>query len=229
MGVLASVRLLIAEDDPGIRSAYGTFLASRGFQVLEAPDGPKAVERAALADLVLLDVMMPGLSGWEVAERLNERYPDKPVLMLTALGASEHKLHGFEMGADDYLVKPVDLHELEARVRAVMRRCGIGKVLTRGKLKIDPARRTATVNGNRLDLTPLEFQLMYRLASRPGRVWSRSELLRSVWGEDYFGVDRTVDVRVAGLRRKLASNGASERFIETIRNHGYRFVNPEFE
>lgn len=168
--------------------------------------------------------MMPGLNGWEVAQQLQERDPDKPVLMLTALGSSNQKLHGFDLGVDDYLVKPVDLHELEARIRVVMRRSGINVPLIRGDLEIRTAEHMVFAVGRRVDLTPLEFELLHKLAVHPGKIWSRSELLRSVWGEAYFGVDRTVDVRVAGLRRKLGERPGGGQYIETIRNHGYRLV-----
>lgn len=217
-------QLLIVEDDDATRESYTTFLAKRGFRVLEASDGKCALGLLPLAQIVLLDVMMPGLDGWEVAEHLQTHYPDKPVLMITALGATNQKLHGFALGIDDYLVKPVDLHELEARIRVLMRRNGIGTEITRGAIVIQPEERQVHIAGERVKLSPLEFDLLRTLAAHPGKVWSRADLLRSVWGEDYFGADRTVDVRVATVRRKLGLRPDGGQYIETIRNHGYRFA-----
>lgn len=216
-------RVLIAEDNDATRRAYSSFLASRGFEVLEAENGVCAVELAPRAQIVLLDVMMPQMDGWQVAEELNETDPDKPVLMLTALGDKQQKLQGFDLGVDDYLVKPVDLHELEARLRAIMRRCGINTSIVRGELVIRPESRGVLLAGKEITLSPLEFELLHKLALHPGKVWSRPDLLRAVWGTDYFGVDRTVDVRVAALRRKLGRRPNGRHFIQTVRNHGYRF------
>lgn len=210
----------MVEDDEGARRLFSRFLSGRGFTVLEAPDGERGLELAPEAGLVLLDIMLPGIDGWEVATRLRVDYPDKPIIMLTALGATHQVLHGFDLGIDDYMVKPVDLHELEARVRAVMRRAGLGAEIVRGDLVIRTDVRLVTVDGVKVDLSPLEFDLLAKLALHPGRVWSRAELLAAVWGEDYFGVDRTVDVRVAVIRGKLPGRG----YIETVRNHGYRFA-----
>lgn len=204
---------------------FSSFLSSRGFRVTEAANGRETLDSAAGADLVLLDVMMPKMDGWEVAERLKEEQPGTPILMVTALGEVPERLHGFSLGVDDYLIKPVDLHELEARIRAVMRRAGIHEPLARGPLAINPETRTVTIDGKDVPLTPLEFDLLMCLARHPGRTWSRDELLRAVWGDAYFGVDRTVDVRVAGLRKKLGRH-SNATFIETVRNHGYRFREP---
>jgi len=217
-------RVLIAEDDEATRKAYCAFLDGRGFEVLEAPNGSVALDLASRAQMVMLDVMMPGLDGWQVAERLQQDHPDKPVLMVTALGSSSQKMQGFDLGVDDYLVKPVDLHELEARLRVIMRRSGISTSIVRGPVSIHPQQRAAKVAGKTVTLSPLEFDLLHKLALHPGKVWSRAELLRAVWGGDYFGVDRTVDVRVAALRRKLGERPDGGQYIETIRSHGYRFA-----
>lgn len=220
---MSKPRVLVAEDNDATRRAYSTFLTQRGFDVLEAQNGVDAVELAPRAQVVLLDVMMPLMDGWEVARVLNEHHPSKPVLMITALGAPYQKLQGFDLGVDDYLVKPVDLHELEARLRAIMRRSGINTSIVRGDLRIDPASRKVFVRDEEVALSPLEFSLLHKLALHPGKVWSREELLRDVWGSDYLGVDRTVDVRIAGLRRKLRHHTKSSQLIETVRSHGYRF------
>lgn len=217
-------RVLIAEDHEATRRAYSAFLAGRGFEVLEAPNGVSALELAPRAQIVLLDVMMPRMDGWQVAQELNDHYPDKPVLMLTALGSKSQKLHGFDLGVDDYLVKPVDLHELEARLRVIMRRCGINEPITRYDLEIRPDSQQVFLGAEEVQLTPLEFKLLHKLALHPGKVWSRTELLRDVWGADYFGVDRTVDVRIASIRRKLGPCPNGNHFIETVRNQGYRFA-----
>jgi len=223
---MSKPRVLVAEDNDATRSAYRSFLSGRGFDVLEAQNGLAALELAPRAQIVLLDVMMPLMDGWQVAQELNDNHPDKPVLMLTALGATNQKLQGFDLGIYDYLVKPVDLHELEARLRAIMRRSGINTSIVRGALTINPDSREVFLDGEEIAFSPLEFELLHKLALYPGKVWSRAELLSAVWGPDYFGVDRTVDVRVAGLRRKLRNRAPSVRFIETVRNHGYRFNVP---
>ena len=214
--------VLVAEDDPVIRQMFSTFLHSRGFTVTEAADGVETLNNATGKDIILLDVMMPEMDGWAVAEHLKDQQPETPILMVTALGELPQRLHGFSLGVDDYLVKPVDLHELEARIRAIMRRAGIHETVIHGPLVLDPVTRTVLLNAVAVDLTPLEFDLLLLLARKPEKIWSRADLLNIVWGDDYFGTDRTVDVRIAGLRKKLSENSSRE-FIETVRSRGYRF------
>lgn len=220
-------RLLLVEDDSSTRKAYSAFLRARGFCVIEASTGDDALDLVPKAEVILLDVMLPGINGWEVAEHIKSCHPDKPVIMLTALGTRNQKLFGFQLGVDDYMVKPIDLFELEARINARMRPAGQKGIVHSAGLRIDLDKRTAEVQGRMVALTPLEFDLLLKLIEYPGKVWTRSELITSVWGEDYFGVDRTVDVRVSSLRKKLGKQPSGEQFIETIRKHGYRFCVPK--
>src|SRR5690606_10067933 len=140
-----------------------------------------------------------------------------------ALGAVEHRLKGFDLGADDYMVKPVDLHELEARLRVALRRSGHDEVLVRGDLVLNTSSKVALLEGNDVGLSALEFDVLATLARRPGQILSRERLIDEVWGPDYDGIDRTVDVRIANIRRKLGEAKSGKRYIETVRNGGYRF------
>lgn len=212
-------RILVVEDDEATRKAVARFLSLRGHDVREAEDGRAALSLVQESDLVLADVMMPEFDGWQVAAYVRSHYPDKPLLMITALGSVEHRLKGFDLGADDYLVKPVDLHELEARLRVALRRAGHEDEMVRGALVLDLGRKVARLNGVDVGLSSLEFDVLAALARRPGHILSRERLIYEVWGPDYDGIDRTVDVRIANIRRKLGGS----RFIETVRNGGYRF------
>lgn len=217
--------ILIIEDEVSIRKAYGTFLAQRGFNIIEAGDGLTALDLVHAADLVLLDIMLPYLDGWQVADQIRLDHPGKPILMLTALGTRDQQLKGFDLGVDDYLTKPVDLHELEARIRAVLRRGGLlVQQLVHGDLEISVNAHEVFLAGQRITLAPLEFTVLVMLARHPGRIWSRGDLISAAWGADYFGVERTVDVRVANIRRALGDDRSAPRFIETIRGIGYRFL-----
>lgn len=216
-------RVLLVEDDESTRVAISRFLSLRGHEVIEAADGRGALPFAQQADLVVLDIMLPQLDGWEVATFIRSHYPDKPMLMLTALGAVEHRLKGFDLGADDYLIKPVDLHELEARLRVALRRSGHEDLLVRGRLVLNTSKKIALLDGEDLKLSALEFDVLATLARRPGQILSRERLIDEVWGPDYEGIDRTVDVRIANIRKKLGEDKDGPRYIETVRNGGYRF------
>ncbi|HZW99537.1 MAG TPA: response regulator transcription factor [Trueperaceae bacterium] len=216
-------RILLVEDDDSTRMAISRFLSLRGHQVLEVEDGDNALHQVSEADLVVLDIMLPRIDGWQVADYVRSHYPDKPLLMLTALGAVEHRLKGFDLGADDYMVKPVDLHELEARLRVALRRSGHDEVLVRGDLVLNTSSKVALLEGNDVGLSALEFDVLATLARRPGQILSRERLIDEVWGPDYDGIDRTVDVRIANIRRKLGEAKSGKRYIETVRNGGYRF------
>jgi len=216
-------RVLLVEDDESTRVAISRFLSLRGHEVIEAADGRDALPFAQQADLVVLDIMLPQLDGWEVATFIRSHYPDKPMLMLTALGAVEHRLKGFDLGADDYLIKPVDLHELEARLRVALRRSGHEDLLVRGRLVLNTSKKIALLDGEDLKLSALEFDVLATLARRPGQILSRERLIDEVWGPDYEGIDRTVDVRIANIRKKLGEDKDGPRYIETVRNGGYRF------
>jgi DNA-binding response OmpR family regulator len=222
--------VMVIEDEKEVRDLVRYNLERSGYRVGASGDGEDGLERvfASRPDLIVLDLMLPGLSGLEVLRELRGEPTtrDLPVLVLTARGAEMDRLLGFEHGADDYLVKPFSPRELVARVRALLRRSRPereGGVIEHGALVVDTAAHQATWNGRALDLTRREFGLLAFLARHPGRVLSREELLRKVWGYDYVGETRTVDVHVRRLRAKLGDEG---RTIETVTGAGYKFVSP---
>jgi phosphate regulon transcriptional regulator PhoB len=224
-----SATILIVDDEREIRELLRYNLERQGYQVLTAKDGEEGLARifATHPDLVLLDLLLPGLNGLEVLRevRAEPSTRDLPVLLLTARGAEMDKLLGFERGADDYITKPFSPREVIARVEAVLRRvlpARDSEAVEAGALTLDHARREARVGGVELTLTPREFELLYFLAKNPGRVFSRDELLTKVWGYDYRGETRTVDVHVRRLRVKLGEETA--RMIATVTGAGYKFV-----
>lgn len=216
-------KILLVEDDPSTRIALSRFLSLRGHEMIEAEDGEHALPLVQGVDLVVLDIMLPNLDGWQIASYVRSHHPDKPLLMLTALGAVENRLKGFDLGADDYMVKPVDLHELEARLRVALRRSGHEDLIVRGRLVLNTTKKAAFLDGKDVGLSALEFDVLLTLARRPGQILSRERLIDEVWGPDYGGIDRTVDVRIANIRRKLGDEKGGSRYIETVRNGGYRF------
>ena len=206
--------ILVVDDDPNILLLVRMYLLHRGFQVSCADDGIAGLEQVerGYVHLVILDLMMPVMDGWELCRRVRER-GDIPILMMTARGDNSDKLHGFEIGADDYLVKPFDPNELVARTTSLLRRTYQPRVnitplsaLRFGTLLIDTAARTVSVSGQSVILTPREYQLLRILTEHPNQVLSRQQLLDFVWGIDYFGEDRVVDVFVKRLRQKLGHN-----------------------
>lgn len=206
------------------------YLEAEGFAVTEATDGTTALDRfrASSPDLVLLDVGIPTPDGFQVLQQLR-RTSDVPVIMLTARSEEIDRVVGLTMGADDYVIKPFSPRELVARVRAVLRRrrpglTNLDEVLHFDGLSVDLARREVTRGDRTLELSTLEFDLLAGLAATPGRVLTRSQLLEKVWGWDYFGADRVVDVHIANLRKKLGDDAANPLFIATIRGVGYKFV-----
>ena len=216
--------VLVVDDDPHIRELLRHFLEAEGFEVSEAEDGAAALAflRSVKVDLVVLDVMMPGLDGWTVCKEIKRRR-DTPVLMLTAKGESAQKVKGFELGADDYVVKPFDPPELVARVKSLLRRfrAESSQSVQVGSLLLDRLRFEVMAEGEAITLPRKEFDLLFKLAASPGRTFSRDELLRDVWGEDFSGNERTLDVHVNRLRERFGE----ERFgcrITTIRGLGYR-------
>lgn len=219
--------ILIADDEEPIRELLTLYLEREGFRVITAGDGEQALAaaRAQSPDLIVLDLMMPKRSGYEVCRELR-RDSDIPILMLTARGEDVDRIVGLELGADDYLGKPFHPRELTARVKAILRRAGGAPARERaavvvGPLKIDWQRHEATLDGELLQLRNKEFDLLRRLAEHEGIVLSREQLLETVWGYDYFGETRTVDVHVNQLRRKLISDAIA---IETVRGVGYKLV-----
>jgi len=222
--------VMVIEDEKEIRDLLRYNLEKAGFRVAAFADGEEGLEQlfASRPDLVVLDLMLPGRNGLEILREVRGEPAtvDLPVMVLTARGAEMDKLLGFEHGADDYLTKPFSPRELVARVQALLRRArpsGRAPSLERGALRIDFEAREAAVARRKLVLTPREFDLLAFLARHPGRVVSRDELLRKVWGYDYLGETRTVDVHVRRLRMKL---GEERRLIETVTGAGYKFVAP---
>lgn len=229
--------VLVVDDEPPLRDLVRDYLAREGFRVVTAADGLTAVEmaRAHQPDIVVLDLMLPGIDGLEVCRRLRT-FSDAYVIMLTARAEEVDRVVGLEVGADDYLTKPFSPRELVARVRAMLRRPRQGNLAEQvesdapqrfGDLVIDRLRHVVTVADVVVGLTPLEFSLLTALATHPGRVYTRDQLLEQVWGGDYFGDDHVVDVHIGNLRKKLGDEAATPRHIETVRGVGYRFVGKE--
>ncbi len=219
---------LIVEDDPRIATLVQKNLEAAGFACVIARDGAAALAECArrAPSIVLLDLMIPEIDGLEVCRRLRKT-SDVPILMLTARGSEADKVLGFELGADDYLTKPFAVAELMARVRALLRRAGPRSeeaVVVRGDLRIDPGRRVVERGDATIELTTLEFDLLYFLARRPGRVFSRDELLSHVWGEDRVVDERSIDSLVRRLRRRIEPESTTPRYVQTVWGTGYRFA-----
>lgn len=214
------MKILLVEDDAAHAQVLCKYLVREGYEVLEVQEGRAALHRAPEASLVILDLMLPDISGWDVAKVLRRDLPKLPLLMLTALGTEDDKVQGLGLGADDYVVKPFSPREVVARVKALLRRTGLGDALHYGDLLIFPERREAFCGPDPLTLSRLEFNLLLTLAQHPGLVWSRSRLLERVWGLDFPGTTRTVDVRIASLRKKL---GDEPGYIQTVHGVGYQF------
>ena len=222
-------KVLIVEDDGNIAELLHLYLEKEGFETQVAGDGGKGVElfRSFQPDLVLLDIMLPVMDGWGVLKKIRE-HDKTPVIMLTAKGETEDKVTGLEGGADDYIVKPFEMKEVLARIHAVLRRFGGEeegsgeKKLSFDKLVINLDSYELLVDGKRVDTPPKELELLYHLAASPNRVFTRNQLLDEVWGFDYFGDSRTVDVHIKRLREKL--EGVSEQWsLKTVWGVGYKF------
>jgi DNA-binding response OmpR family regulator len=226
-----TIRALIVEDEKNLVGLLRKYLEREGFEVDEALDGPAALEvaRRSEPDVVVLDWMLPGLDGMGVLRELR-RFSDAYVIMLTAREGEVDRIVGLSTGADDYLVKPFSPGELVARIRAMLRRPRGGAptdpAMTFGDLSVDPARREVRLGREDVRLTAMEFDLLATLASRPGLVFSRRQLLARVWGDDYFGSDHVVDVHVANLRKKIEDDPSNPRYVQTVRGVGYRFGLP---
>ena len=221
-------KVLIVEDDGNIAELLHLYLEKEGFETQVAKDGGKGVEyfRSFQPDLVLLDIMLPIMDGWTVLKKIRET-SKTPVIMLTAKGETEDKVTGLEGGADDYIVKPFEMKEVLARIHAVLRRSGEEeepgeKKLTFDKLVINLDSYELLVDGQRVDTPPKELELLYHLASAPNRVFTRNQLLDEVWGFDYFGDSRTVDVHIKRLREKL-ENVSDQWRLKTVWGVGYKF------
>jgi DNA-binding response OmpR family regulator len=231
MGRVSEQTILVVDDEEAIAEAVRARLESEGYRVVAAADGPDAIAAHAEhhPDLVVLDLMLPGMDGLEVCKQI-QRDGWTPVLMLTARTEEADKVAGFAVGADDYLTKPFSLRELTVRVKAILRRVDRIKgaaepvgAIERNGMMIDAARRRVEVDGAEIGLTPLEFEILLTLARDPGVVLSRDALMDGVWGyRDYAG-GRVVDSHVARIRRKLGEDGNEPRFIRTVHGVGYAF------
>ena len=217
-------KILVVDDDPHIRELASLFLRKDGFEVMEAADGLEALSKldSVKVDLAIIDVMMPKMDGWELCQELRAMF-DIPILMLTARGETSQKLKGFQLGTDDYVVKPFEPLELVARVHALLKRYRIAasQTIQIGELTIDRKSFEVKVNGESLTLPLKEFELLFKLASYPGRTFSREQLIEDIWGYDFVGTDRTLDVHINRLRERFPQEKHSFK-ITTIRGLGYR-------
>jgi DNA-binding response OmpR family regulator len=223
-------RILVVDDEPELRQMLRRYLTAEEFEVTEATDGEEALRaiRSAPPDLVVLDVGLPGMDGFSVLQETRKE-TDVPVIMLTARAEEVDRVVGLTVGADDYVTKPFSPRELVARIRAVLRRGSSKERETDERIHfegmtLDLAGRQVSVDARTVDLSALEFDLLAALASAPGRVFTRAQLLERVWGWDYFGPERVVDVHIGNLRKTLGDDATHPRFIATVRGVGYKFV-----
>lgn len=226
---MANAKILIVDDDTNICELLRLYLEKEGFVTKIVNDGMSAIDafKQENPDLMLLDIMLPHLDGWQVCREIR-KFSDKPIIMLTAKGETFDKVLGLELGADDYVTKPFDTKEIVARIKAVLRRSGAQsgsenvKEVNFDKLTINLTNYEMKVNGAAVDTPPKELELIFHLASNPNRVFSRDQLLDEVWGFDYYGDSRTVDVHVKRLREKL--EGVSDKWeLKTVWGVGYKF------
>ena len=229
---MAAEKILVVDDDSNICELLRLYLEKDGYTVAIANDGEAALTlfREVQPTLVMLDIMIPKMDGWQVCREIR-KISDAPIIMLTAKGETFDKVLGLELGADDYVVKPFDTKEVLARIKAVLRRSSAApqndvKEVKYDKLIINLTNYELKVNGERVDTPPKEMELIYHLASNPNRVFTRDQLLDEVWGFDYYGDSRTVDVHVKRLREKL--EGVSDRWeLKTVWSVGYKFETKE--
>ncbi len=222
-------KILVSDDDKNICELLRLYLEKEGYEVSVANDGTQAIAKfnAECPDMVLLDIMMPGLDGWQVCREIRKK-SNCPIIMITAKGETFDKVLGLELGADDYVVKPFDTKEIVARIKAVMRRTGKNtsegdvKEVRYDKLVVNMTKYELKVDGKIVDTPPKELELLYHLASNPNRVYTRDQLLDEVWGFEYYGDSRTVDVHIKRLREKL--EGVSDQWsLKTVWGVGYKF------
>ncbi len=228
---MAAARILVVDDDPAILNLIVRFLSQKNYEMESAADGKSAwaTFQTFKPDLVILDVNLPDILGYALCSQMQE-HQDVYILMLTSRTDASDKIRGFSQGADDYLTKPFDILELEHRVGAILRRQRIAPptqndsdALNFANLVIDPVRRQVKVNTEEVHLTALEFDLLHFLAKNANKVWRRSELIQEVWGYDYVGDQRVVDVHIGQIRRKLESTPHKQATIKTVRGVGYVF------
>ncbi|WP_188735083.1 response regulator transcription factor [Oceanobacillus neutriphilus] len=223
-GLSNLAKILIVDDDTHIRELVGLLLRNEGFQVYEASDGIKALKKleSVQVDMVILDIMMPNMDGWELCQELREFY-DFPVLMLTAKRETSQKLKGFDMGTDDYLVKPFEPLELAARVKALLKRSQIStsQTIQIGNLHLNKKTYEVKFQAEEFILPLKEFELLFLMASYPGKTFTREQLIEEIWGYDYEGDERTVDVHIKRLRSRFSTKD-NDFEIKTVRGLGYR-------
>ena len=228
--------ILLVDDEATIRDVVRRYLEIDGYRVIEAEDGAQALDllRDQRPDLILLDIMLPGVDGFTLARTLRQRADyahllgDVPIIMLTSRGSENDRIAGFDLGIDDYIVKPFSPREVTARVRAVLRRSTTDsgdsqQPLDYGELHIDPLRRSVIVRGQSITLTAKEFDLLWLFARHPQQVLTRDQLLDQVWGYDFYGDESTVTVHIRRLREKIEQDPANPVYIQTLRGVGYKF------
>jgi two-component system OmpR family response regulator len=221
---LIMTKILIVDDDAHIRELLKVLLLNEGFEIYEAADGLEALKslESIKADLVILDIMMPNMDGWQLCRELREHY-DLPILMLTAKGETLQKVKGFDLGTDDYMVKPFEPLELIVRVKALLKRyrIAVSQTVQIGELMLNRKTYEIAIGEKVLTLPLKEFELLFKLASYPGKTFSREQLIEQIWGYDYEGDERTVDVHIKRLRERFPDDQSSFK-ISTIRGLGYR-------
>jgi len=229
-------RILLVDDEQPIQTLLSFPLQRDGYEVVQAADGPEALARfdEQIFDLVVLDVMLPRMDGLEVCRRLRAKGETVPIIMLTAKSEEIDKVLGLELGADDYITKPFSMREFRSRVKAALRRAGMAQSDEEAEravevlgLRIDPAKRTVTLNGENVATTFVEFEILNALARSPGRVFTRDMLLARVWGDSAYRDPRTIDVHIRHLREKIERDAKEPDFIFTVRGVGYRFRDEE--
>jgi len=218
-------KILVVDDDAHIRKLMILYLQNEGFDTVEASDGTEALSRMenSAVDIVILDIMMPHMDGWELCREIRRLYPEIPLLMVTAKGEAKQKVKGFQLGTDDYVTKPFDPVELVMRVKALLKRYRIAssQVVQLGDIVLDRRALKIFRKGEELILPLKEFELLFKLACHPGQILTREQLILQIWGMDYEGDDRTVDVHIKRIRERFAEDAEHFR-IETVRSLGYR-------
>ncbi|MBQ2776584.1 MAG: response regulator transcription factor [Peptococcaceae bacterium] len=227
-------KILVLEDEASIRSFIMINLKKNNFEIVETASGEEALEKLdETVDIALLDVMLPGISGFEVCKRAREQYPALGIIMLTAKGQEENRIEGLELGADDYIVKPFSPKELLARINALARRLHIvekavtaepeGNQIVTGKFIIMPEERKLLKDGVEIELTPIEFSLVKYFMENPNKAIHRDEILNNVWGYNYVGDFKIVDVNIRRIRQKIEDDPSNPKYIEKVWGYGYRW------
>lgn len=224
-------KVLVVDDEEKIREMISSYLKNEGYETLEAADGKNAVDyvNSEQIDIVLLDIMMPEMDGYEALKEIHMIQKNTPVIMLTAKTDEIDKIVGLELGADDYITKPFSLRELTARMKAVLRRTNADhddhddEVLIRGDMSINLSTYEVFIDGKKVNLTPTEFKILVTLAQKPGRVYSRMQLMNVAFGEAYANYERSIDTHVSNLRRKVEEDPHNPNYIHTLYGIGYRF------